>query len=65
MFFPDGIDIDIEDNEEDTTEYRLIVKLPQSPAIWIYVGQYKRLPTPSLTKDEWLSQAPKVRASSR
>lgn len=64
MFFPDGIDVDIDDNEEDPTEYRLIVKLPQSPAIWIYAGQYRMLLTASLTKAEWLSQSPKVRASS-
>lgn len=56
MFAPNGLD----PMGEDTTEYRVIVKLPQEPAIWLYIGQYKRIEAPSLTQSEWSYQETKV-----
>ena len=37
---------------------RVSVRLKSS--CWLYVGQYQRTPAPSLTIEEWKSQAPKV-----
>lgn len=37
---------------------RVLVRLKSN--CWLYVGQYQCTPAPSLTTDEWKSQAPKV-----
>ncbi|KIJ62787.1 hypothetical protein HYDPIDRAFT_29938 [Hydnomerulius pinastri MD-312] len=37
---------------------RTIVRLKTN--VWLYVGQYKCTPAPSLTSDEWRAQAPRV-----
>ncbi|KZP30756.1 hypothetical protein FIBSPDRAFT_883882 [Athelia psychrophila] len=51
------------DGDEDPTEYRLIVKLPQQPALWLYIGQCLYLRGPPLTQQEWLSQDPKLKSA--
>ncbi|KAN0092780.1 hypothetical protein V8E55_003564 [Tylopilus felleus] len=38
---------------------RVLVRLKSN--CWLYVGQYQCTPAPSLTTDEWKSQAPKVK----
>ena len=42
----------------DSTIQRLFVCLDQSK--WLYFGQYKLAPAPSLTQTEWVLQSPKV-----
>lgn len=41
---------------------RVLVRLKSNR--WLYVGQYQCAPAPSLTPEEWTSQAPKVGAGS-
>lgn len=56
FFEPNGFDGPGEDSPD---VYRVIVRLKEGP-IWLYVGQYVLLGSPSLTKDEWLQQDRKV-----
>jgi hypothetical protein len=37
---------------------KTIIRL--SSGLWLYVGEYAFIPAPSLTKEEWLSQEPRV-----
>ncbi|KIM80619.1 hypothetical protein PILCRDRAFT_822359 [Piloderma croceum F 1598] len=57
FFEPNGLDTP---NDDSTDIHRVIVRLPEGP-IWLYVGQYQLIASPSLTKEEWLLQAQKVR----
>lgn len=56
FFRADGIDGPGMLNE---TIYRVIVRLKSGP-LWQYVGQYKRIGAPSLTKEEWQIQSVQV-----
>lgn len=49
--------------KEDETEYRLLTPAKYNNRVrWQYMGVYKRLTAPSLTKDEWNSQKESVSA---
>jgi hypothetical protein len=56
FFEPNGLDTP---DDDSTDIHRVIVRLPEGP-IWLYVGQYQLILSPSLTKEEWLLQAQKV-----
>lgn len=56
FFWADGID---GPGAADEKIYRVIVRLKSGPS-WQYIGQYKRIGAPSLTKEEWQLQTVQV-----
>lgn len=56
LFFASSVNPDAKECPEID---RVLVRLKSN--CWLYVGQYQCTPAPSLTPDEWKSQAPEVK----
>ena len=50
MFEAEGLDYDYE--PDDPFVHRMIVKLPDTANLWLYVGQYQKFNSTSLTQAE-------------
>ncbi|KAF9223430.1 hypothetical protein BS17DRAFT_705387, partial [Gyrodon lividus] len=59
LFFCPSVSGEAGEADEWLQIQRVVIRLDTST--WLYVGQYRCIPAPSLTADEWRAQAPKVK----